>query len=164
MALDRFDGEILVDTVVDSEVDAVLGTDLPAGLAFCSRSGSPRTPWLEPDVNDRMRELADEGVRHVVVVPIGFVSDHMEVVHDLDVEAAATAAELGLAMTRVATPGADPAFVGGLVDVMLERAAQARGEEPVRATWRDLDSHPAVCPAGCCPNLRESRPALCGQD
>ena len=149
---------------ITAEVDTVLGTDLAAGLAFCSRSGSPRTPWLEPDVNDRMRELADEGVRHVVVVPIGFVSDHMEVVHDLDVEAAATAAELGLAMTRVATPGADPAFVGGLVDVMLERAAQARGEEPVRATWRDLDSHPAVCPAGCCPNLRESRPALCGQD
>lgn len=90
---------------ITAEVDAVLGTDLPAGLAFCSRSGSPRTPWLEPDVNDRLRELADEGLRHVVVVPIGFVSDHMEVTHDLDVEAAETAAEVGLGMTRVPTPG-----------------------------------------------------------
>lgn len=149
---------------ITAEVDSVLGVDLPAGLAFCSRSGSPRTPWLEPDVNDRLRELVDEGVQHVVLVPIGFVSDHMEVTHDLDFEAAATAAEIGLDITRVPTPGADPAFVSGLVDLLLERAAQARGEQPVRSTWRDLDSHPAVCPIGCCPNLREARPALCGSD
>ena len=147
-----------------AEVDTTLGTDLPGGLAFCSRSGSPHTPWLEPDVNDRLRELADEGIRHVVLVPIGFVSDHMEVVHDLDVEAAQTAAETGLGLTRVPTPGEDPAFVAGLVDLLLERAAQARGEAPVRATWRDLDSHPSVCPAGCCPNLRAAEPALCGED
>ncbi len=147
-----------------AEVDTVLGTDLPGGLAFCSRSGSPHTPWLEPDVNDRIRELADEGVRHVVLVPLGFVSDHMEVVHDLDVEAAETAAEVGLGMTRVPTPGQDPAFVSALVDLLLERAAEARGEGPVRATWRDLDSHPSVCPAGCCPNLRTAEPALCGED
>lgn len=153
-----------VAAAITAEVDTVLGTDLPAGLSFCSRSGSPRTPWLEPDVNDRLRELAADGVEHVVVVPIGFISDHMEVYYDLDVEAAATADEIGLAMTRVPTPGADHAFVAGLVDVMLERAAQARGEQPVRATWRDLDSHPAVCPTGCCPNLREARPALCGSD
>jgi ferrochelatase len=149
---------------ITAEVDTVLGADLPAGLAFCSRSGSPRTPWLEPDVNDRMRELVQEGIEHVVVVPIGFVSDHMEVVYDLDIEAATTAAEIGLAMTRVPTPGGDRAFVAGLVDLILERAAQERGEQPVRATWRDLDSHPAVCPAGCCPNLREAHPALCGSD
>ena len=147
-----------------AEVDTALGTDLPGGLAFCSRSGSPHTPWLEPDVNDRLRELADEGIRHVVLVPIGFVSDHMEVVHDLDVEAAQTAAETGLGLTRVPTPGEDPAFVPGLVDVLLERAAEARGEAPVRATWRDLDSHPSICPAGCCPNLRTAKPALCGED
>ncbi len=147
-----------------AEVDTVLGTDLPGGLVFCSRSGSPKTPWLEPDVNDRLRELVDEGVQHVVLVPLGFVSDHMEVVHDLDVEAAETAAEVGLGVTRVPTPGADPAFVSGLVDLLLERAAEARGETPVRATWRDLDSHPSVCPVGCCPNLRQAKPALCGRD
>ncbi|WEV78968.1 ferrochelatase [Janibacter cremeus] len=146
------------------EVDTVLGTDLPGGLAFCSRSGSPHTPWLEPDVNDRIRELVGEGIKHVVVVPLGFVSDHMEVVHDLDVEAAETAAEVGIGMTRVTTPGADPAFVAGLADLLLERAAEARGEGPVRATWRDLDSHPSVCPVGCCPNLRTAEPALCGRD
>ena len=67
-------------------------------------------------------------------------------------------------MTRVPTPGTDPGFVAGLVDLLLERAAQARGEHPVQATWRDLDSHPAVCPLGCCPNLHTARPALCGKD
>lgn len=147
-----------------AETNSVLRTDLPGGLAFCSRSGSPHTPWLEPDVNDRLRELADEGIGHVVLVPLGFVSDHMEVVHDLDVEAAETATEVGIVTTRVTTPGTDPAFVGGLVDLLIERAAQARGEDPVRATWRDLDSHRAVCPAGCCPNLRTPAAALCGQD
>ncbi|WP_435198383.1 ferrochelatase [Janibacter sp. GS2] len=148
-----------------AEVDTALGVDLPGGLAFCSRSGSPRTPWLEPDVNDRLRELAEEGhVEHVVLVPLGFISDHMEVVHDLDVEAAETAAQLGLAHTRVPTPGTDPAFVAGLADLLLERAGQARGEDPVRATWRDLDSHPSRCPLGCCPNLQTARPALCGED
>ena len=147
-----------------ADVDTTLGTDLPGGLAFCSRSGSPRTPWLEPDVNDRLRELAEEGIRHVVLVPLGFVSDHMEVVHDLDVEAAETAAEIGLGITRVPTPGTDPVFVAALVDLLLKRAAQARGEDPVRATWRDLGSHPSVCPLGCCPNLQSARPALCGKD
>jgi len=147
-----------------AEVDTVLGTDLPGGLAFCSRSGSPETPWLEPDVNDRIRELADEGVAHVVLVPLGFVSDHMEVVHDLDVEAVETAAEVGVEVTRVATPGTDPAFVAGLADLLLERAAEARRETPLRATWHDLESHPSVCPLGCCPNLRTARPALCGED
>lgn len=108
--------------------------------------------------------LAGRGVTRVVLAPIGFVSDHMEVVHDLDVEAAETAAEVGIGMTRVTTPGGDPAFVAALADLLLERAAEARGEEPVRATWRDLDSHPSVCPAGCCPNLRTAEPALCGRD
>ena len=67
-----------------------------------------------------------------MLVPIGFVSDHMEVIFDLDTEAAATAAELGLACERAATAGVHPAFVAGLVDLMLERAAVARGEEPDR--------------------------------
>ena len=68
----------------------------------------------------------------MVLVPIGFISDHMEVIFDLDTEAAATAAELGLACERAATAGVHPAFVAGLVDLMLERAAAARGENPDR--------------------------------
>ena len=90
-------------------------------LAYQSRSGDPRTPWLEPDVNDEIRRLAASGVQHVVVVPIGFVSDHMEVIWDLDTEAAETAAEVGVGFSRVATPGVHPAFVSGLVDLIEER-------------------------------------------
>ena len=66
-------------------------------------------PWLEPDVNDHLRALAADGVTGVVVSPIGFISDHLEVVWDLDNEAAATAAELGLDFARAATPGTAPA-------------------------------------------------------
>ncbi len=112
---------------------------LNAELVFCSRSGSPRTPWLEPDINDRLEELASSGVEGVVVVPLGFVSDHMEVKYDLDTEAAQTAKDLGLDYVRAATVGVDPVFVSGLVDAALERAAQYRGEP--------VDS-PAVTPEG----------------
>ncbi|MEA5155793.1 ferrochelatase [Raineyella sp.] len=104
------------------------------GIAYCSRSGPAAVPWLEPDVNDALRTLADRGVGAVVVAPIGFVSDHMEVVYDLDVEAAATARELGLAMRRAATAGTHPAFVAGLVDRLSATAAD-----------------PVACPTGCCP-------------
>src|ERR687895_613959 len=92
----------------------------------------PSQPWLEPDVNDHLRALREQGVGAVVLVPIGFVSDHMEVIYDLDTQAAATAAELGLACVRAATAGVHPVFVAGLVDLMLERAAVARGEDPDR--------------------------------
>lgn len=142
------------------------GEDAPGtGLAFCSRSGPPSMPWLEPDVNDRLRELAAEGVEEVLLVPIGFVADHMEVVQDLDTEAAATAAEVGLALTRVPTVRTDPTFVAGLVDLLLDRAGQARGEAPATTPWPTAGRvPPAVCAPGCCPNLREHRPALCGAD
>ena len=129
-------------------------------LAFCSRSGSPRTPWLEPDVNDHLEDLAKRGVPGAVVVPIGFVSDHMEVVYDLDTEAAATAEQLGLWFRRVATPGTHPAFVAMLRDLVVERAASARGEEPRRAVVGRCAPNPDVCPAGCCANLRAPLPAV----
>lgn len=132
-------------------------------LVFCSRSGPPHQPWLEPDVNDRLRELAAQGVRHVLLAPIGFVSDHMEVIQDLDTEAAATAASVGLRLTRLPTPGSDPAFARGLVDLCEERAAQTRGELLLPARVDDGDLRPAHCAAGCCPNLREVRDALCGE-
>lgn len=80
-------------------------------LAYQSRSGPPSVPWLEPDINECLADLARGGAPGAVVVPIGFVSDHMEVIYDLDVEAAQTARDLGLPMARAATPGTDPRFV-----------------------------------------------------
>lgn len=129
-------------------------------LVYCSRSGSPHTPWLEPDVNDHLEDLAKRGVPGAVVVPIGFVSDHMEVVYDLDTEAAATAEQLGLWFRRVATPGTHPAFVAMLRDLVVERAASARGGEPRRAVVGRCAPNPDVCPAGCCANLRAPLPAV----
>jgi ferrochelatase len=149
---------------ITEEVGATLDLDLEGELVFCSRSGPPSQPWLEPDVNDRLEELRGEGATAVVLAPIGFVSDHMEVVYDLDTEAAETAERLGMRMVRVPTVGTDPEFVSGLVDLLLERAGEARGEEPVRAAWPGSDVRPSVCRPGCCPNLRVAKPALCGQD
>jgi ferrochelatase len=117
---------------------------------------------LEPDINDHLRQLAGRGVQAVVVVPIGFVSDHMEVVFDLDTEAAATAEESGMAFARASTAGDHPAFVSGLVDLMVERATAARGEEPERPIVGSAPVGWYECPVDCCPNLREpDRPALC---
>ncbi|WP_343993606.1 ferrochelatase [Terrabacter terrae] len=142
------------------EANRILGRDLTGELVFCSRSGPPSQPWLEPDVNDRMRELAAAGTRTVVTAPIGFVSDHMEVVYDLDTEAQETADDLGLTHVRVPTVGTDTVFVRDLVDALLERAAEARGEAVPQFEGR----MPSVCAPGCCPNLRQARPALCGRD
>ncbi len=149
---------------VTDEVRATLGLDLQGELVYCSRSGPPSQPWLEPDVNDRIEELAAEGAEVVVLAPIGFVSDHMEVVYDLDTEAAETAEKVGVRLVRVPTVGTDPEFVSGLVDLVLERAAEARGEAPQRVAWPPGDVRPPVCEPGCCPNLRQARPALCGSD
>lgn len=143
---------------------AELGLTLEGELVFCSRSGPPTQPWLEPDVNDRIEELAAQGPGPVVTVPIGFVSDHMEVVHDLDTEAAETAERVGVPFLRVPTPGTDDGFVEGLVDLLLERAAEARDEVVVPEAWVPGDVRPSRCAPGCCPNLRTARPALCGSD
>jgi ferrochelatase len=91
-------------------------------IAYQSRSGNPRDPWLEPDVNDVLRALAAAGERAVVVAPIGFVCDHVEVLYDLDVEARATAAGLGLAFARASTPNDHPAFVAMLAEVVRTAA------------------------------------------
>jgi len=149
---------------IADEVSATLGQPVQADLAYCSRSGPPSQPWLEPDVNDHLRALHEQGVRRVVLAPIGFVSDHMEVVFDLDTEAQETADELGLEMVRVPTVGVDPQFVSGLVDLVVERAGLARGESVEQPSWPDPDPRPVVCRAGCCPNLRVALPACCGQD
>jgi len=154
-----------VAAVVAERVAAETGVLHEHELVFCSRSGSPQVPWLEPDVNDRLEELAAAGTRAVVLVPVGFVSDHMEVVYDLDTEALATCERLGLAARRAATPGDDARFVAAVRDLLLERAAVERGQEVARAAVGLIGALWDRCPVGCCPNLRdESRQALCGED
>jgi len=91
-------------------------------IAYQSRSGDPREPWLEPDAKDALRDLAAHRTRAVVFVPIGFVSDHIEVLYDLDTEARAAAAELGVAYYRAATVMDHPAFIGMLADLVAAQA------------------------------------------
>jgi ferrochelatase len=149
---------------VSARVTAATGRPHGWDLVYCSRSGPPTQPWLEPDVNDHLRALAAREASSVVLAPVGFVSDHMEVVHDLDTEALATAAEVGLPITRAATVGTSQPFVQGLVDLLEERAAQARGTRLEQAVVGALGPWPAICAAGCCPNPRGERPAACGVD
>ncbi len=107
---------------VASVISEAAAPDSPWSLVYQSRSGDPRTPWLEPDINDAIEELAAGGLTEaVVIVPFGFVSDHMEVMWDLDNEAIETAGEHGLKARRVPTPGIHHAYVAGLVDLVLER-------------------------------------------
>ena len=87
-------------------------------LAYQSRSGRPEDHWLGPDVNDVLTSLAADGERHAVVVPIGFVCDHVEVLHDLDVEAAETASAHGLTFHRTPTVSDHPAFIAALADIV----------------------------------------------
>ena len=118
-------------------------------VVYQSRSGSPSQPWLGPDVNDYLRELRAKGVDNVVVAPIGFVSDHMEVVYDLDYEAQNVAKELGLTMVRAATAGTHPAFVKMIRELILERIHN----EPGRFLGSRGPSH-NVCPVDCCLPVR----------
>lgn len=141
-----------VARLVAAGAGAVLGRELPWRLVFCSRSGPPHVPWLEPDVNDALEEMAGAGTTAVVLSPIGFISDHMEVIYDLDTEAAATARELGLGFVRAATAGTHPAFVAGLVQVVKERMGLV---EPI--VVGDLPPWEPVCAENCC--LMPRRPA-----
>ena len=155
--------------LVTDRVHAATGREHRSDLVFCSRSGPPSQPWLEPDVNDHLRELAAAGVPAVVAVPFGFVSDHMEVVYDLDTEAAQTAAELGLPFVRAATVGTDPRFVAVVRELLVERAATDRarageGTAPARPAEGPWPPSWDICAAGCCPNPRGPKPALCGLD
>ena len=132
-------------------------------LAYQSRSGPPSMPWLEPDINDVIIDLAANGRRGVVVVPIGFVSDHVEVVWDLDNEALETAAEQGLWFRRVATPGTDPRFVSALVDLLLERL-EPETVATQASSPTGLPPRPNFCAVGCCTNQRGAKPTTAGQD
>lgn len=114
-------------------------------VVYQSRSGSPAQPWLGPDICDHLRELDQAGVKDVVVAPIGFVSDHMEVVYDLDVEAQQLAGELGMKMVRAATAGTHPSFVKMVRELILERVDNA----PARFLGSRGAAH-SICPADCC--------------
>ncbi|MGY1669926.1 ferrochelatase [Geodermatophilus sp. SYSU D00710] len=115
-------------------------------LVWQSRSGPPSVPWLEPDVNDHLRALHENGETAVVLFPVGFVSDHLEVIWDLDNEARETAEELGLAFVRAGTAGTHPAFVAMVRELLQERRG---GGEPRLGT---------NCPAACC-HVARPRPA-----
>lgn len=130
-------------------------------LVYQSRSGPPSQPWLEPDVCDRIAELPAEGVKAVAVVPLGFLSDHMEVLWDLDNEALEEAADAGLKAVRTPTPGVHQAFVSSVVDLVQERMAAVPPQDRPHVTqlgpWFD------VCRPGCCENVRLGfRPAAAG--
>jgi ferrochelatase len=125
-------------------------------LVYQSRSGRPTDPWLGPDILDHLDALKGQGVGEVVVQPVGFLSDHMEVMFDLDEEAMHRAAELGLIMVRAGTAGTDPMFVGMLGELIRERIGRGTGR-------RAIGQYPAghdVCPVDCCqPPPRPGRPA-----
>jgi ferrochelatase len=142
--------------LVAEGIAAVLG-ERDHALVFQSRSGAPGMPWLEPDIVDHLHACQAAGSTGVAMVPIGFVSDHMEVVYDLDVQATAAAEELGLAVVRTPTPGTHPAFVEMICALIMERLELAAGRVPERACLGTCGPCHDVCPIGCCP--APARPA-----
>lgn len=116
-------------------------------LVFQSRSGRPEDPWLEPDILDHLRAIHTAGVENMVVMPIGFLSDHMEVMYDLDFEAKQLCDELGLKMVRAATVGTHPLFVRMIRELIEERLSG----QPERAAIGTYPASHDVCPADCCP-------------
>lgn len=141
--------------------EAVMAEVDPAqewSLVYQSRSGAPHVPWLEPDINDALAELAAAGTKGVVVVPLGFVSDHMEVLWDLDTEARETCADLKLVFDRAPTPSTHRKFSAGIVDLVCERTvANNIADRPAMTKlgpWYD------VCNPGCCANFRGDKPVI----
>lgn len=122
-------------------------------LVYQSRSGPPTQPWLEPDILDFLREYKVGGGKDaVVIVPIGFVSDHMEVLYDLDTEAKGLCAELGLRMVRVPCAGTHPRFVAMIREIIQERIAIEGGAGNVdRPALGGMGASHDVCAADCCP-------------
>lgn len=115
-------------------------------LVYQSRSGAPQDPWLEPDICDRIDELPDEGYKAVTVVPVGFISDHMEVLFDLDTEAVERAAELNLEIARVATVGTHPKFIEMIGELIAERLGLQKEKRAIGLYGASSD----YCPANCC--------------
>jgi ferrochelatase len=122
-------------------------------LVYQSRSGSPSQPWLEPDICDYLQEIHDSGqIQDVVVVPIGFISDHMEVLFDLDTEARELCDRIGLNMVRAKTAGTHPRFVSMLRELIVERTT---GTE--KQSVGQLGASHDICPIDCCPSGRSAR-------
>lgn len=115
-------------------------------LTYQSRSGAPHVPWLEPDINDYLRQLSARKVIDVIVHPIGFLSDHQEVIFDLDTQAQETAKSLNINLIRAATPGTHPAFVEMIRELILERLNDDSNRRFVGKRGAKED----VCPANCC--------------
>lgn len=127
-------------------VHAAAAADLGYDLVWQSRSGPPQVPWLEPDINDHLEILAEKGITDVVVSPIGFVSDHLEILWDLDNEAKETAERLGLGFARAATPGLHPDFVSMVRELVQERTDdRSRSALGTLPTWDK-------CQTDCCPS------------
>ncbi len=159
---DRFESGVYVaqhlaaTKVILEHTKGQIDFELPDwSLVYQSRSGAPHMPWLEPDIGDALRNAARTNTKAVVVIPIGFVSDHIEVVWDLDNEAKAIAEELNMRFIRVATPGKSHEFVSGLVDLLQERLS---GTE--RTALSPLGPWADYCPVGCCPNPRHELPTI----
>jgi ferrochelatase len=125
-------------------------------LVYQSRSGPPAQPWLEPGIEQRVQELAENGVQRVVVSPIGFVSDHMEVVFDLDTELQGKCEELGVQLIRAGTAGTHPKFVSMIRELVLERLNDSTERQFLGTQGVGHD----YCPADCCPvNQGRIRPS-----
>lgn len=126
-------------------------------LVYQSRSGPPTQPWLSPDILDHLRDLHGRGVKNVIVAPLGFISDHMEVLYDLDTEAVDLAREIGMNFVRAATVGTHPAFIRAIRQLIQERLSP---HEPKLAIGRFGPNHD-VCPVNCCPPpQRAGRPPV----
>ncbi|MGI9254545.1 MAG: ferrochelatase, partial [Thermomicrobiales bacterium] len=115
-------------------------------LCYQSRSGAPHIPWLEPDIIDQLDALHAEGKDDVIVSPIGFISDHLEVLYDLDDEAQTHAAELGMTMVRGATVGTHPEFVAMIRELIVERMT----DDPIRRALGTRGANHDICPVNCC--------------
>jgi ferrochelatase len=121
-------------------------SSLQYNLVYQSRSGRPQDPWLEPDILDYLKELKSTGIEDVVISPIGFLSDHMEVLYDLDDEALKFCQEHGIRMSRAATPGNHPKFIG-----MIRKLIQERLNGCSKECVGQFPANHDVCPVDCCP-------------
>lgn len=126
----------------------------PHHLVYQSRSGPPHQPWLEPDICDFIKELAEQGgVEDIVIVPIGFVSDHMEVLFDLDTEAKQVGGELGINVVRAKTVGVHPRFIT-MIRELIEERISGTDERPALG---EMSASHDVCPKDCCLRVTESK-------